>query len=48
LSENYPISYLINEVFFYGESFYIEEGVLIPQKDTEILVEKTKELIEKF
>ncbi|WNE40960.1 MAG: Release factor glutamine methyltransferase [Mycoplasmataceae bacterium] len=48
LKDDYPIPYLINEVFFYGSSFYIEEGVLIPQKDTEILVEKTKGLIEKF
>jgi release factor glutamine methyltransferase len=47
-TENYPVPYLTNEVFFYGISFYIEEGVLIPQKDTEILVEKTKELIEKI
>jgi release factor glutamine methyltransferase len=47
-TENYPVPYLTNEVFFYGISFYIEEGVLIPQKDTEILVEKTKDLIEKI
>jgi release factor glutamine methyltransferase len=48
LSDNYPIPYLVNEVFFYEMPFYIEEGILIPQKDTEILVEKTKELAEKL
>ncbi|WNE40103.1 MAG: Release factor glutamine methyltransferase [Mycoplasmataceae bacterium] len=48
LNDNYPIPYLVNEVFFYEMPFCIEEGVLIPQKDTEILVEKTKELAEKI
>lgn len=48
LNENYPVPYLTNEVFFYGISFYIEEGVLVPQKDTEILVEETRRLAEKI
>ena len=39
LKDNYPIEYIFNEVYFYGEKFYIEEGVLIPRDDTEILIE---------
>lgn len=35
----WPIAYLINEKEFYGLDFYIEEGVLIPRPDTEILVD---------
>jgi len=48
LNENYPVPYLTDQVFFYGLSFFIEKGVFIPQKDTEILVEKTLELAEKI
>ena len=48
LNENYPVPYLTNQVFFYGLSFFVEKGVFIPQKDTEILVEKTLELAEKI
>jgi len=48
LKENYPVPYLINEIYFYGLPFYIEKGVFIPQKDTEILVEKTLEIINKY
>ncbi|WP_416198747.1 MAG: Release factor glutamine methyltransferase [Sporanaerobacter sp.] len=35
----WPMAYLINEKEFYGLNFYIEEGVLIPRPDTEILVD---------
>lgn len=35
----YPLSYLLKEKEFYGLNFYVEEGVLIPRPDTEILVE---------
>ncbi|CAG8774574.1 8735_t:CDS:2 [Gigaspora margarita] len=48
LKESYPVPYLTNKVAFYGLSFYIEKGVFIPQKDTEILVEKTLELADKI
>jgi len=46
--ESYPIPYLTNRTSFYGLTFYIEKGVFIPQKDTEILVEKTLEIADKY
>ncbi|MCD6548939.1 MAG: peptide chain release factor N(5)-glutamine methyltransferase [Thermodesulfobacterium sp.] len=33
-----PLAYILKETHFWGRSFYIEEGVLIPRQDTEILV----------
>ena len=38
-SKGYPFQYLMNEKEFMGLDFYIEEGVLVPRPDTEILVE---------
>lgn len=37
--EGWPLSYILKEKEFYGLNFYIEEGVLVPRPDTEILVE---------
>lgn len=37
--EGYPMNYILKEKEFMGLKFYIEEGVLIPRPDTEILVE---------
>lgn len=44
---NYPLEYLINKASFYGEQFIVEEGVLIPRPETEILLDKAKEILEK-
>lgn len=40
-----PIEYLIEKVSFYGEELYVSYGALIPRPETEILLEKTLELI---
>jgi len=37
--EGYPLQYLLGEWEFYGLSFAVGEGVLIPRADTETLVE---------
>ena len=35
-----PVQYITNSQDFYNSSFYVDENVLIPQPDTEILVEE--------
>lgn len=38
--EGTPLQYITNEQYFYKLKFYVNENVLIPQPDTEILVEE--------
>ena len=38
--ENIPLQYITNSQFFYNEEYFVNENVLIPRQDTEILVEK--------
>lgn len=39
ITEGYPLQYITNQQYFMRLSFYVDENVLIPQPDTEILVE---------
>lgn len=42
----YPVAYLTGKKEFFGLPFFIEEGVLCPRPDTELLVEKVLDLTE--
>lgn len=46
LKNGYPIQYITNKQFFRDCEFYVNENVLIPQPDTEILVEECLKLAE--
>lgn len=43
----HPLQYLLKEKQFMGLDFYVEEGVLIPRPETEIMVEYIIDYIEK-
>ena len=45
-SLGYPIQYILGEKEFMGLDFYLEEGVLVPRGDTEVLVEYIIKYIE--
>ena len=45
IDSGYPVEYIFEEVWFYGEMFYIKEGVLIPRDDTEVVVERAIKVI---
>lgn len=48
LEEGKPLQYVIGNVNFYGNKFYINENVLIPRFETEELVEHTTNYIKQF
>ena len=48
LEENTPLQYVLGNVNFYGNHFYVDERVLIPRFETEELVENTIKYINKF
>lgn len=45
--EGYPLQYISNSQEFMGEKFKVDENVLIPQPDTEILVETALNIIKR-
>ncbi len=47
VEKGYPIQYITHKQEFMGLNFYVDENVLIPQPDTEILVEESIKIIEK-
>lgn len=47
-SEHYPLQYLLGYADFMDYRFYVNENVLIPRNDTEILVELVDEYLKKL
>ena len=45
-NEKYPLQYITHKQYFYKEKYYVDENVLIPRQDTEVLVEKAIRYIE--
>lgn len=48
INNNYPVQYLIGNVDFYGNIINVNKNVLIPRFETETLVEKTINYINKL
>ena len=46
-AKNEPLQYIMKQQEFMGLSFYVDERVLIPRADSELLVEKWLELVRK-
>lgn len=47
-AEGYPVSYILGEKEFFGLNFHIEDGVLTPRPDSEVLVEQAIDRVERY
>ncbi len=47
-SRREPSQYIAGYTYFYGEKFYVGEGVLIPRNDTEIIVSEAISIVSKY
>lgn len=45
-AEGYPISYIVGEKEFFGLIYHVEDGVLTPRPDSEVLIEQALRRIE--
>jgi release factor glutamine methyltransferase len=46
--KKYPMAYIVNKKEFYGFEFYVDENVLIPRPETELLIDETLKLAKEF
>jgi len=44
-AEGFPVAYLTGYREFYGRDFFVEEGILCPRPDTEILIEEALRVV---
>lgn len=47
-SQGYPVAYITGTKEFFGRDFYVEEGILCPRPDTEILIEEALHQIDQL
>ncbi|MDH4944217.1 peptide chain release factor N(5)-glutamine methyltransferase [Sulfurimonas sp. C5] len=46
-AKNEPLEYITNQVSFYSEEFFVDEGALIPRPETELLIDEVIKRIDK-